>query len=39
MLHDLERSYPELSVCPIERMHPPPIALDELLAMGRTLLG
>jgi anion-transporting ArsA/GET3 family ATPase len=37
--HDLERSYPELSVCTVERMHPPPIALDELLAMGRTLLG
>ena len=36
---DLERSYPEMDVCPIERLHPPPTTLDDLLHMGMGLAG
>jgi len=32
--HDLERSYPELPVCAIERMNPPPTGLESLAKMG-----
>ena len=37
--HDLERSFPQMPVCTVERVHPPPTGLEELLAMGRILLG
>lgn len=32
--HDLERSYPSLPVCTIERMSPPPSGLESLAEMG-----
>ncbi|MEM6294414.1 MAG: ArsA-related P-loop ATPase [Myxococcota bacterium] len=36
---DLERSYPRIPVCVVERMTPPPSGLDSLAAMGAALTG
>jgi anion-transporting ArsA/GET3 family ATPase len=36
---DLERSYPDMPVCTVARVHPPPTGLEALLEMGRGLLG
>jgi len=36
---DLERSYPDMPLCTVERVHPPPTGLEDLLAMGQSLLG
>ncbi len=36
--HDLERSFPHMPVATLQRVHPPPTGLDDLLAMGRALL-
>ena len=37
--NDLVRSYPELPICSIPRMSPPPSSLEELRSMGTALLS
>jgi anion-transporting ArsA/GET3 family ATPase len=34
---ELERDYPDIPICPLVRMSPPPTSLDELREMGRGL--
>jgi len=34
---DLDRSYPDLPVCTVERMNPPPSGLESLAEMGRRI--